>query len=116
MSMTKKEAIENHKKMWNWIAEKTLERKRIVKKYEYFLENKRSIVPLSRCYCCEYDIEHSVEYPCSSCPIDFKGDNSFYKYFCMSKKSAFRNWLEAKDYTKRAELARQIANLPERNI
>ena len=38
--MTKKEAVENHRKMWRWIAEKTLERKRKVWKYEYFKENK----------------------------------------------------------------------------
>ena len=38
--MTKKKAVENHRKMWWWIAEKTLERERKVWKYEYFEENK----------------------------------------------------------------------------
>ena len=30
--MTREEAIENHRKMWNWIADETEKRKRKVKK------------------------------------------------------------------------------------
>ena len=33
--MTKQEAIENHRKMWEWIAEETQKQRRCVSKAEY---------------------------------------------------------------------------------
>lgn len=33
--MTRKEAIENHRKMWNWIADETVKQQRKVLKSEY---------------------------------------------------------------------------------
>ena len=36
MGLTKSEAIANHRKMWNWIADETMKRKCKVEKWDYF--------------------------------------------------------------------------------
>ena len=103
--MTKKEAVENHRKMWRWIAEKTLERKRKVWKYEYFEENKLD-PPINYCFCCEYASQFKMA-DCVKCPI--KWDNGF----CMD--SYYLDWSEWEgSYRGCAYYANAIANLPER--
>ena len=102
--MTKMEAVENHRKMWRWIAEKTLERKRKVWKYEYFEENKLD-PPINYCFCCEYTSQFKDD--CEKCPI--KWDNTY----CMD--SCYVDWSEWEDsYRGCAYYANVIANLPER--
>lgn len=103
--MTKKEAVENHHKMWRWISEKTFERKRKVWKYEYFEENE--IDPhINDCFCCEY-VSQFGKNDCVKCPINW-GDK-----FCMD--SYYVDWLKWEYcYWYCAYYADVIANLPER--
>lgn len=105
--MTKKEAVENHRKMWRWIAEKTLERKRKVWKYEYFIENKLD-PPINYCFCCGYTSQFTGDWgDCVKCPINW--DNTY----CMD--SYYLDWSECEDsYRGCAYYADLIANLPER--
>ena len=112
MKLTKSEAIANHRKMWNWIAEETLKQKRKVEKSEYFKAHGITDIPPNECYCCEY----SADKKCDDCLIDWGGEFGG----CMSRdtlgdrKGLFSLWCVEPNYTKSAELARQIAELPER--
>ena len=105
--MTKQEALENHRKLWNWIADKTMERKRRVEKFEYFEENGIDMI-LNGCYCCKYDSQFNNL--CDHCPIDWGNDNND----CCYKNSPYNKWSFEYDYLKAAQYAREIANLPER--
>lgn len=91
--------------MWRWIAKKTLERKRKVWKYEYFVENKLYL-HINDCFCCEYASQFKA-LDCTKCPINW--DNAY----CM--KSYYRDWSEWEgSYWFCAYYAALIANLPER--
>ncbi len=111
MKLTKSEAIANHRKMWNWIAEETLKQKRKVEKSEYFKAHGITDIPLIECYCCEY-----AKNNCLNCPIDWGGEFGA----CMSRDTAddrkglYWLWLLEPDYLTAAELAKKIAELPER--
>lgn len=103
--MTKKEAVENHRKMWRWIAEKTLERKRQVWKDEYFEENKLD-PPINDCFCCEYASQF-ITFDCVKCPINWENK------FCTN--SCYADWSDCEySYWYCAYYANLIANLPER--
>ena len=103
--MTKKEAVKNHRKMWRWIAEKTLERKRKVWKHEYFEENKLD-PPINDCFCCGYASQF-ITFDCVKCPINWGNK------FCVD--SYYVDWSEWEySYWLCAYYADLIANLPER--
>ena len=113
MTFTKEQAITEHRKMWNWIADETEKRKRKIRKSEYFKEHHIAHLtrPWGDCYCCEYALiacEQDVK--CMYCPIDWGSVES-----CFD--GVFASWLnEDRDYKIAAELARKIANLPENKI
>ena len=77
MKLTFDEAIENHRKMWNWIADETEKRQKAVTKEEYFKQNKLKSV-FCECYCCQYAFDNSEIMrredkcrDCEICPIDW---------------------------------------------
>ena len=106
--MTREEAIAAHRKMWRWIADETERRERAVHKYDYFdatgiPEDER---PFRYCYCCNYAIS------CALCPIEWPTgqciDGGLYSQW--QQETEFSNG----DWAKAAALARQIAELPEK--
>ena len=111
--LTFDEAIENHRKMWNWIADETEKRQKALDKDSYFKENK-----LHRCYCnsycCEYAAENSlgIMRDCNMCPIEWgngiKCRDDGELYYQWENSVYFDNWQFAAKY------AREIANLPTR--
>lgn len=113
MRLTKDEAIANHRKMWNWIADETLKRRYKVWKWDYFKALKITDMPRNWCYCCEYGLGDDN---CPDCPIEWGGEYGT----CESKdneedrKGLFSLWLLEPDYLTAAELAKKIAELPER--
>ena len=114
MEITKSEAIENHRKMWNWIAEETLRQKCIVEKEEYFEAHGITDIPRYKCYCCEYDYSEAG-FCCSNCPIEWGGIfNSCNDRDKFGDNGLYALWYKTTDYIKAAELAKQIAELPER--
>lgn len=121
--MTKSEAIAAHRRLWNWIADKTIERKRIVRKTEYFAENNILNYPLNCCYCCDFANNSYQENYCCDCPLDWQSevevmpcenlkkmndDGGLYSQWCRECGSG--EWKEA------ARIAREIANLPEKEF
>ena len=131
MELTKKQAVENHRKMWNWIADQ-LERDDNTKdvidlKEAYCKENNYSLI--HDCFCCEYAKSAYREYDknnCLYCPILWGSENhsnNLISHYCEPKGSLNSNMLSwykayklssARQYKEASEIARQIANLPER--
>lgn len=97
---------ELHKRLWNWIADKTLELKRQVDKEEYFeaMGIPEEEIPIHYCYACA-----ACNSVCYKCPIDWSPFED-----CISNGALFDAWFSCKneDYETAAALARKIANLP----
>lgn len=118
--MTKQEAIDKHRQMWRWIAEKTRERRKVVDKLDYFYETgQMSDKPWWLCWCCEYarsvcnndNIVGDHRAYCYLCPIQWIGG------FCLAHTSAYYMWVESfckDDWEEAALMAALIAELPER--
>lgn len=108
--MTEREAIENHRKMWKWIAIQTLKQKRIVQK-EGYLINTEYIGIDNDCFCCEYTKRYNDN--CVKCPIDWCSVNNH----CCDDGTLYEKWLECSindDYRESAYLAYKISKLPGR--
>lgn len=123
--LTREEAIQEHRKMWNWIAHETAITDRSVCKFDFFKNQKeydaRRYLELPRnfCWCCEYNKQKSLEEnmrvsDCRFCPINW--DQEHIPIACEKTHSLYRAWRETKDIFIKAQLAKQIANLPEREI
>lgn len=108
--LTKKEAVRKHRSMWKWIADYIEEKKRVQcipeLKTLYLTEHNEMLLCL--CYCCEYK-EQLDDDDCKFCPVIW-GSNSG----CYGEKSLYRQCMDATTWQKQAVIARQIANLPER--
>lgn len=130
MNLTKKQAIEEHRKMWNWIAEQI--KKYSVRKLKSFPDWASIIVLLKQrytsnmkisiyndCFCCEYTSvkmdEDFYSYSCGeTCPLVWGGNN-----FIGCMRAEYGTFESLKDIsTENKEIAYQlalkIANLPEK--
>lgn len=127
MKLTKEQAITEHRKMWRWIAEETEKRKQIVKKLEYLYIHGFYEDIAYDCFCCEYDKQQCKQqsnFPdCHFCPIDW--NSAATSYMCKDLTdmdddyglyAKWTNAAENNDWQTAAALARQIAELPEREI
>lgn len=107
--MTKREAIENHRKMWNWIADQIEQEKdhqHIVRLQREYMEQ-HGIAVSEPDFCCLYDAEHNND--CTSCPLIWCGDE---KNLCFA---IHKTCLYEYEYKEQARLAREIANMPEKS-
>lgn len=130
MELTKQQTIEEHRKMWNWIAEqleKGIKKSVYDLKVEYCERNQLSL--LYHCFCCDYALTTS-DYVycdmCKNCPVIWGTESDTKDFFCeyeIKKEDFYEDhglWSKADEYSKKgkykeaAELARQIANLPEK--
>ncbi len=128
-TLTKDEAIRLHRKLWSWIAEETEKQGRKVEKREYFktMGVAEEDIPLDECYCCEFVSQLRQRkykgYCLELCPLDWGAENdmgykrvydSIYPDTCKIGYGYFRQWLNTKSPEEAAELARIIAELPEK--
>lgn len=107
MQLTKEQAIQEHRKMWNWIADQ----------YEQGSENhvselKDTYLKLNdfygiamNCFCCEYDNQN--EGSCIDCPLTWSNG------LCFNDGSEYDRITSILNFKERAIIAKQIANLPE---
>lgn len=121
MNLTFDETIENHRKMWNWIADETLKRKQFVKKEEYFIQNGLHYEEYgTNCYCCQYVDEqlHPLSYRnCNLCPIKWTNNEKYRRAECCYEDVLFKKWIDTYEFNEwedAAKYAKQIANLPAR--
>lgn len=127
MELTKEQAINEHRKMWNWIADKYKNgRKESISdlKREYCDKNNLSIY--SDCFCCEYDSKHDnndLSKLCKNCPIRWGSEGYVDNRYCLDRFEInddgglyMRASMHSNNehYKRAEELARKIANLPER--
>lgn len=107
--LTKKEAVRKHKAMWKWIADYIEEKKRVqcIPELKTLYLKEHNETPSYLCYCCEYD--EQLDDDCEFCPVIWGSNSS-----CYSEKSLYRQCMSATTWQKQANLARLIANLPER--
>lgn len=110
--MTKRKAIAKHRKMWRWIAGIIAEKKchvDIPSLKEIFCKGNHDYCIDNNCYLCEY--ASNKEGNCSACcPLEWPGGSC-----CLnSKEGLFMNVLYERDWEKQSALARQIAELPEK--
>lgn len=111
--LTREQALENHRRLWRHIADKTRTEKRCVSKKEAIEDIWGNVWVANECWCCEYDDQFDSDF-CTHCPVmwDNEKDNGFW-----CNDSEFGEWCSARtadDWEEAAEIAEKIANLPER--
>lgn len=99
------DAIMRHRKMWNWIADKTEQRQIKVIKQDYFEENNLTPV-VSNCYMCEY-----TKHRCHFCPIKWPNQTCVEPGY-IDAPYLIWSQLPLNDWEQAAYFARIIANLP----
>lgn len=108
--MTKKEAVENHRKMWRWIAEETLLREAKVHKKDYFEHFKIASIPFRMCYLCDYVNKLNIKFfKCRKCPVNWGKWKT-----CYADHSLYYKWYKTDDYELCAKYAKEISELEER--
>ena len=133
--MTKQEAIAAHRKMWRWIADETERREEIVREEDYFAEmGLEASNIMNLCFCCQYAEDRQMisndinKYMCDYCPVLWGTESRAKIFFCQGSEyddgGLYMAWVEAISkqkssaapewVRKAAALARQIAELPER--
>lgn len=109
--ITKREAIEKHRELWNMIADKTEETNNFVTKRGsgYFDDYSEDDVPLNNCFCCEFDesLEHGSA--CNMCPLWWNDGNNCYE-------AEYEKWHGSESIEDRIAYARMIVELPEAEI
>lgn len=126
MELTKEKAIEEHRKMWNWIANELLKPETQTHNLSvYDLKtkycNKHGVNILHNCWCCEYDYQFADD-TCMNCPLIWGTESELEDYFCEGDmdKTIEGLWSIADEHSNHGEyegaskLARQIANLLEK--
>lgn len=132
MQLTKEQAIQEHRKMWNWIADqyKTGCIKFIYEVEQRYIDectNYSSNEIESLSFCCEYTRQNDEEDSCNMCPLVWDKITGYCACLQTSKLNADGDFtgLYQKvvnetedsneiDFGKVYKLCKQIANLPER--
>lgn len=120
--LSKEEAIRKHREMWNWIADRIIERKRSViidnLKREYVEQHNETV--LYSCYLCDYciDMQGGVKFKkCKYCPLDWEsGGDEDGLYQCLENHDEMGLYVEAKStvvWEEQYKLCKKIANLKE---
>lgn len=114
MNLTREKAIAEHRKMWNWIADRIEKGKNFVdideRKDQYLEKLKIQIYPVESCFLCEYANRKKgkrYQKPCRFCPVENPDGDG-----CLG--GLYYAVCRAETWQEQAALARQIANLPER--
>lgn len=126
LDLSKEQAINEHRRMWNWIAEETIKRNEALTKEDYMhevfkKEHPNTTFPDFYCFCCEYIKQQNES--CSKCPIKWPNGKR-----CDDEDSPYSDRIELNtmyilhrnstdhEYVlnELSDLAKEIANLPER--
>lgn len=116
--MEKDEAVRKHREMWNAIAGKIEAQKHGVKIYKEKCRITGREV-LNGCFCCEFARDEYGIPDCDMCPVIWPSDSE--KFMCeiagneYNNDGLYRKCVDSvNDWEKQAQLARQIASLPEK--
>ena len=118
--LTREEAIANHRKMWNWIADETERRQAIVSKSDYLHDTMWCDIE-NECFCCQYSFQESGCESCENCPLDWGSNQKLFMCENIRSYGDYKGlhikWLDfvrGGSWRNAAKIAREIANLPER--
>ena len=107
---TKDEFINEHRKMWTWIANETLRRKEKVEKYQYLSHNVTKVV-YNDCWLCDY-VYLTHKGHCEYCPLKWLDTDGNEVNWCWEpSNSLYQAWNKEENYQKAYELAYKIDNL-----
>lgn len=118
MQLTREQAIAEHRKMWNWIADAIERMERvfdidILKDLYLGVFKKMTTYPIESCFLCEYSKSERNKrcrgITCDYCPV-----TRAYGSGCLG--GLYHSVNRAETWQEQAKIARQIANLPERRI
>ena len=131
MQLTKEQAIKEHRKMWNWIADQYKNRTDLLNETECVDGLKRWYIYMTfpdetieyDCFCCEYDYQYDEIGICKHCPLEW--DSMYNVCMCVDKDREHdglyglicdfnHDKCSDNDFSYCADLARQIAKLPDR--
>lgn len=118
--MTRKEALTGHRRLWNEIADM------IESGVRFFASNQYKEEALFRigetnelkanCYCCQY-----TKGNCHACPVVWNGEDISEDAMCENyngtengEYAEFKEFIYLRNHPAAAQIARKIANLPER--
>ena len=139
-NLTKEQAIAEHRKMWNWIADRLEDHNDpgydiFTYKAMYMKENFPDDYIQHNCFCCQYAVQenNNNSLTCINCPLIWGTEDNTDEFFCeqgnrdvpfediyLFGEKGYGLWNYAQyltknhDYKEAAKIARQIANLPER--
>lgn len=124
MQLTRQRAIQEHRKMWNWIANESERLRNPVDKNAYLHKFFNHVYLTNECFLCDYSFficnnesfGSDAKKMCDYCPLSWSASG---KERCMSNDydGYYDLWEKAYiggDYIEAARLARIIANLPEK--
>lgn len=114
LNLSFEETVENHRKMWNWIADECIKREYVVGKDDYFKAHKIVSRPEYDCYACDF-----TRGGCRKCPFLW-GSEDIWR--CVDVGSPYDEYRKLRqlmlsyyvlsEYKMASEFARKIANLP----
>lgn len=123
-NLTKEQAIEEHRKMWNWISYECLNRKCKVDKHAYFDKHPelKGGAFDGGCFLCTYigNLCNLSRFEiCSKCgcilnwPFDFKVSKEDLQFNCRCVNSRYRDFqlCSGREYERTSSIAREIAIL-----
>lgn len=122
---SRKLTLNEHRKMWNWIADTTKSKNEVTTKLEYFDQSHLNYEDLTAgCYCCEYAAKkHHQEHKevvnrfiCVYCPLIWHEGQMAKLAPCLDDESPFAKFGEAVskgDIEDCIKYSKEIANLPE---
>ena len=141
-NLTKEQAIAEHRKMWNWIADRLENHDDPgcdihMYKMKYIKENFPYNNIMHNCFCCQYaaqEVDKIFGNFCINCPLVWGTEANTDEFFCeqgncdipietlslFDPDEGYGLWSYAQIltvnncYDEAAKVARQIANLPER--
>ena len=111
VNLTREESIANFRAHWMWLSENP-------KVDKWGAPNVKGKGLFNNCFLCEYSFNPAVgDVDCKKCPINWSSSRK--KFMCELGFGLYGQWSGAifeGDYDSAAELALQIANLPEREV
>uniref|UniRef100_A0AAU8B0C4 Uncharacterized protein n=1 Tax=Dulem virus 36 TaxID=3145754 RepID=A0AAU8B0C4_9CAUD len=128
MELTREQAIAEHRKMWNWIADESEKRNVMLNKTHYFIEHNINANELKDyCFACEYAYQtyqtkgkkHSTKF-CNYCPLVWESNRRTFMCECKDHRlddlGLFALWRNSKTIEEHVRYARLLANLPEKEF
>lgn len=112
LHLSREQTIIEHRKMWNWLADQ-YEKGYFVSKRDYLDQAGFGEVSMD-CFCCDYDDNF-----CMDCPICWgkdlyarcgEDDTPYVRWYELYERSAYES------IQLLAKYAREIANLPEKEV